>query len=156
MKSSTFETPLGPMLAIADENGLYLLEFADQRGEKKPSAIPGRTQPIDQIETELNLYFNSQLTQFKTPLHIIGTPFQKRVWEELQKIPYSETLSYLELAIAVGNPSACRAVAQANGANPFAIIIPCHRVINSTGAIGGYGGGIPRKKWLLSHEKAHI
>jgi AraC family transcriptional regulator of adaptative response/methylated-DNA-[protein]-cysteine methyltransferase len=98
------------------------------------------------------LYFQGKLKEFKTPIALNGTPFQKQVWEELLKIPYGQTISYKDLAIAVGNPRGCRAVAQANGANNLAVIIPCHRVINHNGRIGGYGGGLDRKKWLLDLE----
>ncbi len=163
LKTAWLDTPLGPMLAIGDEQTLYLLEFVERRGlereverlrqKMKSAVIPGRTKPIDLIEEELKRYFDGKLLEFKTPISEIGSPFQKRVWEELKKIPSGETRSYSEIAIAVGKPSAFRAVAQANGANQLALIIPCHRVINSNGEIGGYGGGITRKKWLLDHEK---
>jgi AraC family transcriptional regulator of adaptative response/methylated-DNA-[protein]-cysteine methyltransferase len=111
---------------------------------------------ISSIENELTLYFNGKLNKFATTLFFLGLPFQKRVWEELQKIPYGETRSYSDLAKAVKKPTAFRAVAQANGANQFAIIIPCHRVINKNGDLGGYGGGIVRKEWLINHEKQGI
>jgi len=164
LKSSWLDTPLGPMLAIADEEMLYLLEFVDRRGlereierlrQKTKSAImPGHTQPIDSIKKELEQYFRDGLTIFNTPLFLLGSPFQKQVWEALKKIPAGETQSYTDLAKTIGKPFACRAVAQANGANQFAIIIPCHRVINTNGELGGYGGGLMRKKWLLEHELA--
>lgn len=163
LKASWLDTRLGPMIAIGDEKALYLLEFVDRRGlereverlrEKTKSAIiPGTTETILSIEKELNQYFDGKLKEFTTPLFLLGSPFQKRVWEELKKIPIGETRSYAEMAIAIGNPSAFRAVANANGANQFAIIIPCHRVINTNGDLGGYGGGIARKDWLLNHEK---
>ncbi len=163
LKASWIDTKLGPMITIADEDELYLLEFVDRRGlereverlrEKTKSAIiPGTTEPIRSIETELRQYFEGDLREFKTPLFLLGSPFQKRVWEELQKIPFGETRSYGEIAVRIGSPSAFRAVANANGANQFAIIIPCHRVINTNGDLGGYGGGIARKKWLINHEK---
>ncbi len=153
------------MLAIADEQALYLLEFVDRRGlereiermrhKLKAAIIPGRTPPIDSIEHELKAYFKGILQEFATPLAILGSAFQRRVWEELKKIPRGSTRSYLELARLIGRPSACRAVAQANGANQLAIIIPCHRVINSNGELGGYAGGLSRKQWLLNHEKKH-
>ena len=165
LKASWLDTPLGPMLAVADEEALYLLEFVDRRGlemeierlrkKAKLPIVPGLTAPIRQIEKELAEYFEGKRKEFKTPLFQIGSPFQKRVWEELRKIPHGETRSYAELAAAIGNPSAFRAVAQANGANPIAIVVPCHRVINTGGALGGYGGGISRKEWLLNHEKKH-
>jgi AraC family transcriptional regulator, regulatory protein of adaptative response / methylated-DNA-[protein]-cysteine methyltransferase len=166
LKASWLDTPLGPMIAIADEQALYLLEFVDRRGLEreverlrqkiKSTIIPGSTQPISSIESELIQYFNGKLREFKTPLFFLGSPFQKCVWEELIKIPYGQTRSYLDLASAIGKPSAFRAVAQANGANQFAIIIPCHRVINTNGELGGYGGGLMRKKWLINHERQGI
>ncbi|MBE1445314.1 bifunctional transcriptional activator/DNA repair enzyme AdaA [Paenibacillus sp. OAS669] len=163
LKASWLDTRLGPMIAIADEQALYLLEFIDRRGlereierlrrKTKSAVIPGSTPPIDSIERELRDYFEGKLTEFKTPVKLIGSPFQKKVWEQLQKIPPGQTTSYGNLASAIEKPSAIRAVAQANGANQLAIVIPCHRVINSNGELGGYGGGISRKQWLLDHEK---
>lgn len=163
LKASWIDTPLGSMLAVADDEALYLLEFVDRRGLEKEIEqlrrktklliIPGKAQPTQQIEAELIDYFSGNLQEFNTPLFLIGSPFQKRVWEELRKIPPGETRSYKEIASAIGKPSAFRAVALANGANQFAIVIPCHRVINSNGDLGGYGGGLKRKEWLLKHEK---
>ncbi len=151
------------MLAISDDKSLYLLEFVDRKGLEKEidqlkkktklSIVPGKTAPIEQIENELNDYFSQKPPTFKTPFILFGTPFQKRVWEELQKIPSGATRSYGEIAKAIGKPSAFRAVALANSMNQFAIMIPCHRVINSNGALGGYAGGIKKKEWLLKHEK---
>lgn len=162
LKAAWLDTKLGPMIAIADENGLYLLEFVDRRGlerevkqlRKKLNAaiIPGETSIIKSISDEITHYFNGTNILFKTPVHLIGSPFQKKVWQELRKIPPGETRSYLEIAKLINAPAACRAVARANGANPLAIIVPCHRVINSNGEIGGYGGGVARKQWLLEHE----
>lgn len=164
LKSSWIDTPLGPMLAIANDELLYLLEFVDRRGlereiermrqRTKSAIIPGHTSPIASIEKELDQYFEGTLHQFKTPLFLLGSPFQKQVWAELQRIPSGETRSYADLAQAIGRPTAFRAVAQANGANQLAIVIPCHRVINSNGDLGGYAGGISRKQWLLDHERA--
>jgi len=166
LKASWLDTKLGPMISISDSEALYLLEFVDRRGLEreverlrqrvKSAIIPGSTQPIRSIENELNLYFNGQLSEFKTPLCFIGSPFQKRIWEELRRIPFGETRSYADLAKAIERPSACRAVAQANGANQLAIVIPCHRVINTGGELGGYGDGIIRKKWLINHEKSSL
>ncbi len=146
LKASWLDTPLGPMIAIADEYELYLLEFVDRRGlereverlrqKTKSAIVPGHTQPISSIENELSQYFDGKLTEFKTPTHYIGSSFQQQVWEELKKIPAGETRSYLDIAAAIGKPSAFRAVAQANGANQLAIIVPCHRVINTNGAFG--------------------
>jgi AraC family transcriptional regulator, regulatory protein of adaptative response / methylated-DNA-[protein]-cysteine methyltransferase len=163
LKASWLDTRLGPMIAIADEEALYLLEFVDRRGlereverlrqRTKSAIIPGSTAPIRSIERELEEYFDGKLTEFATPLFLCGSPFQRLVWEHLQMIPPGQTSSYSDVAAAIGKPSAFRAVAQANGANQLAIVIPCHRVINSNGDLGGYGGGLSRKRWLLHHEK---
>lgn len=165
LKAAWLDTCLGPMVAIADDEKLYLLEFVSRRGlereverlrkKTKAAIIPGNTKPIQSIEKEINLYFDGKLREFKTPIIVLGSPFQKRVWEELQKIPYGETRSYLDIAYAINHPKAFRAVALANGANQLAIIIPCHRVINNNGELGGYGGGITRKEWLLKNEKKY-
>jgi len=166
LKAAWLDTKLGPMIAIADEQGLYLLEFVDRRGleneikrlrkKLKAAIIPGETGIIVQIETEIINYFDGKEIIFRTPIHLIGSSFQKSVWKKLQRIPPGETRSYLEVAKSIHAPTACRAVARANGSNPLAIIVPCHRVINSNGEIGGYGGGVARKQWLLEHEKNFI
>lgn len=153
------DTPLGPMTAIADDRFLYLLEFADnstlpQKLGQFSSPLPqGETFPLLQIRRELDLYFAGNLTNFHTPISPKGTPFQKLVWKQLQAIPFGSTLSYSALAAAIKKPTAFRAAAQANRANQLAIIIPCHRVINQNGELGGYAGGIERKEWLLKHEQ---
>ncbi len=150
-KSTYLDTPLGSMIAVADETTLHLLEFADC-----PNKIdtPSETSPpLVSIREELKLYFSGNLRKFKTPLFIKGTPFQKEVWAELLQIPYGQTISYSDQAIKIGRPTAARAIAQANGANRFAIVIPCHRVIRASGALSGYAGGVSRKQWLLNHEK---
>ena len=162
LESAIIETRLGSMLAIANDDALHLLEFANRRGlereverlRKKATIVPGRTEPIDQIEAELQDYFAGRLTAFSTPVALIGTEFQRLVWQALCDIPCGETRSYAELAVEIGRPTAVRAVAQANGANQLAIIIPCHRIINADGKLGGYGGGLARKKWLIEHEQA--
>lgn len=164
LKAAWIDTKLGPMIAIANDNALYLLEFVDRRGLEREverlriktnsAIIPGTTPPIESIEQELKLYFDGKLKQFKTPIYLLGSPFQKRVWEELARIPYGETRSYTDMAKAIGNPAAIRAAATANGANSLALVIPCHRVINSNGELGGYAGGLVRKKWIIEHEKA--
>lgn len=163
LKAAWLDTKLGPMIGIADENGLYLLEFVDRLGlesevlklKKRFHAVilPGETDTIKSVDAELVDYFNGTNLLFKTPIHLFGSPFQKNVWHELRKIPPGVTCSYSEIAKSINVPTACRAVARANGANQLAIIVPCHRVINSTGEIGGYGGGVARKQWLLEHEK---
>jgi AraC family transcriptional regulator of adaptative response/methylated-DNA-[protein]-cysteine methyltransferase len=161
-----FDTPLGPMTAIADNQALHLLEFADRRGLErqierlrvrlKAGIAPGRTPSIASIEAELAAYFDGRSMRFETPLIRSGSVFQNAVWDALREIPAGETRSYAQLARMVGKPRAVRAVAQANGANQFAITIPCHRVINANGELGGYGGGAARKRWLLEHERKHL
>jgi AraC family transcriptional regulator of adaptative response/methylated-DNA-[protein]-cysteine methyltransferase len=115
--------------------------------------VPGRYAPIDRIEAELTEYFAGRRTRFHTPLVRIGSPFQNAVWDALMAIPPGETRSYGALARAGGRPQAVRAAAAANGANPLAIVVPCHRAISADGTLGGYGGGLARKQWLLDHEK---
>lgn len=153
------------MIAIANDELLYLLEFVDSYGLERDvhrlkqltgaSIIPGVTTPIFMIEQELKAYFIGTLKTFSTPLFLQGSSFQKSVWSALSLIPYGGTRSYLEQANTINRPSACRAVANANGANRLAIVIPCHRIINANGKLGGYAGGISRKQWLIDHEKQH-
>ena len=155
---SILETPLGPMVAIADEEYLYLLEFTDQKrinhAIRQLKTIEGLSAPIKSIQQELEEYFAGKLHSFKTPIAFVGTEFQKNTWKELQKIPYGTTCSYSDLACNLGQPSAYRAAANANGANKLAIIIPCHRVIAADGGLGGYAGGVERKKWLVKIEQS--
>lgn len=162
LKATKIDTVLGPMIAIADDESLYLLEFLQTRGLKREierlqqrgfALIPGNAAPLTSIKTELNAYFEGKLTVFKTPYCVFGSPFQQRVWKELCKIPYGETRSYAKQSALLGKPTAYRAVANANGANQLAIIIPCHRVIASDGTLGGYAGGLTVKQWLINHEK---
>ena len=155
LKSSHIETPLGIMVAIADEACLHLLAFADQKGldrtinnllkQKNAYLEPGSTAALISITLELKKYFSGTLTTFTTPLALSGTPFQQIVWQKLTTINHGQTCSYKEIAQALGKPQACRAVAQANARNNFAIIIPCHRVISHNGSLSGYNGGIERK-----------
>lgn len=157
------DTLLGPMISITDEKFLYLLEFIDRRGLEKEierlrsrlkiGIIPGRTIITDKIEAELTDYFDGKFCQFKTPYFLLGSTFEKTVWNALQSIPVGQTRSYLDIARAIGNPKGFRAVANANGKNQLAIIIPCHRVIYANSELGGYGGGLNRKRWLINHEK---
>lgn len=158
------ETPLGPMLAIAGDEGLLLLEFVDRRMLETQLKVliqrfdrrilPGNHPVLDQIQDELARYFEGELKDFKTPLVIAGTPFQERVWRELLAIPYGGIMSYGEMAQRLGTAKAMRAVGKANGDNRLAIIVPCHRVIRSDGTLCGYGGGLWRKKRLLELEGA--
>ena len=165
LSAAWLDTRLGPMLAVADEKELHLLEFVDRRGlvteierlraRKRCAIVPGRSEPIDRIEEELELYFEGARLNFETPHSIHGSSFQQSVWRALRQIPPGETWSYTELATHLGRPDAVRAVANANGANQLALVIPCHRVIQLDGGLGGYAGGLARKQWLLDHESAH-
>ncbi len=157
------ETPLGAMVAVGDEEGLCLLEFVDRRALETElqalrrrfgcAIVPGDTGPLNRAAGELAAYFEGRLRHFTVPLGLSGTPFQSRVWERLLRIPYGETASYASIASDLGRPGAQRAVGRANGDNPIAIMVPCHRVVRSDGSLCGYGAGLWRKKWLLDHEK---
>lgn len=148
MYTKIIKTPIGDMTATGDEQFLYSLEF-----DSTSAYEAGNTAPLKSIEKELNLYFSGKLKSFQTPLCLIGTDFQKKVWDSLIKIPYNKTISYSELACSIHKPTAFRAAAQANGRNPACIIVPCHRVINAGGGLGGYSSGLERKIWLLEHER---
>lgn len=163
LKSMWIETQLGPMIAIADNTHLYLLEFTDRRGlenelkrmrEKYQFAIiPGSNPLLLEVKKQLEDYFSGVRKRLDLPCQFLGTPYQQKIWKYLMEIPPGETISYEELAIATGNPKSFRAAANANGKNQLAILVPCHRVINKNGMIGGYGGGIERKQFLLELEK---
>ncbi|HTP97991.1 MAG TPA: methylated-DNA--[protein]-cysteine S-methyltransferase [Casimicrobiaceae bacterium] len=163
LAASWIETPLGPMLALADDRGLHLLDFVDRRGLERAlaalqkrlraRALPGKHRYLDQVERELREYFAGTRQAFETPVVLTGSPFQARVWNALLAIPAGATCSYAELAKRIGQPSAVRAVGRANGDNRLSIIVPCHRVIGADGALTGYGGGLARKQKLLDHEK---
>ncbi len=151
---TTFETPLGAMRAVADEKALHALVFVDeQASDWIDEGVLVLTEPLRLIQVELKDYFAGRLKNFKTPHVMQGTAFQTAAWGALKKIPYGQTKSYAELARAIAKPLACRAIGNANGANPLAIVVPCHRVINSNGGLGGYSAGLWRKEWLLNHEK---
>ncbi len=162
---SLIETPQGPMIVLADETTLYLLEFVGRKGleaeikrlhtRTKRTIVVGRTTITDLIERELHEYFAGTLQVFTTPLVFIGSPFQKLVWGELQRIPFGHTRSYKEMAHALCNPDSHRAVARVNATNQLAIIVPCHRVIATGGGLGGYAAGVERKQWLLDHERRY-
>lgn len=160
-----FTTPLGPMMAVATDNGLCLLEFTDRRMletqlkqlEKhfRSKIFPGKNKFFQETEKQMNEYFSGKRKEFDIPLILSGSEFQKSVWKILQTIPYGQTRSYKKQAELLGNPKAVRAVANANGKNNIAIMIPCHRVIGEDGTLTGYGGGMWRKKWLIDLEKGN-
>jgi methylated-DNA-[protein]-cysteine S-methyltransferase len=148
------ESPIGPLLVAGDGEALRYLLFAHGRREVRPEPEwePDRGS-LTETARQLTSYFAGKRRTFDVPLAPQGTPFQQQVWRALCNIPYGETTSYGELANRIGNPKAVRAVGLANGSNPIAIIIPCHRVIGSNGSLTGYGGGLPTKKALLELEQ---
>lgn len=160
------ETPLGSMLAIADDEGLRLLEFVDRRALERELSIlrtrlqshvvPGEHRHLDAVRTQLTDYFSGKNLEFNVPVAAVGSPFQLRAWEFLRTIPIGETRSYSWMATKLGDAEMRRAVGRANGENMMCIIIPCHRVIRADGSLCGYGGGLWRKKWLLEHERRFV
>ena len=163
MYSRWLETPLGPMLAIADDAGIQVLDFVNRRGlereigrlraKAKCVIVPGGHRHLDHAEKQIAEYYAGRRQQFTLLLALRGTPFQNQVWAALLRIPSGETRSYAQIAKLLGQPTAVRAVARANGDNYRAIVIPCHRVIGSDGTLTGYGGGLARKQWLLDFER---
>lgn len=157
------ESPLGPLLAAATRDGICFLEFSDRRMLEYNykqirkrfglPILPTTNDALEKLRAELNCYFQGKQKNFTTRLAMNGTPFQERVWNELQEIPHGETISYQELGARIGQPTAVRAVARANGANRISILIPCHRVIGKDGELTGYGGGLWRKRLLLELER---
>jgi AraC family transcriptional regulator of adaptative response/methylated-DNA-[protein]-cysteine methyltransferase len=160
-----FDSPLGPMIAVASEQGLCLLEFGDRRMLESEFAdlqqrldavlLPGTNELTKAAVQQIGEYFAGTRKAFTVPLHAPGSAFQQRVWAALREIPFGGIRSYGEIAAAIGEPKAVRAVGTANGMNRLAILIPCHRVIGADGALTGYGGGLWRKDWLLRHEQEH-
>lgn len=160
-------TPLGTMLAAADDAGLHVLEFLDledtndrasqlMRLEQRTHAqfVAGDHPHLDRVESELAAYFAGGGEEFSVPLCLAGSVFQVAVWRRLLEIGFGATRSYRDIARALGKPQAVRAVGRANGDNMMAIVVPCHRVIGADGTLTGYGGGLWRKRWLLDHEGA--
>jgi methylated-DNA-[protein]-cysteine S-methyltransferase len=151
------ESPLGPLLLVADDSGLRQAGFVEGKHAAQPEpAWIESPDPFAEPIRQLRAYFAGELETFDLPLAPQGTAFQLRVWKLLCDIPYGETVSYGELARRAGNPKASRAVGLANGRNPIPIIIPCHRVIGSNGKLTGYGGGLPIKEKLLALERRQL
>jgi AraC family transcriptional regulator of adaptative response/methylated-DNA-[protein]-cysteine methyltransferase len=156
-------TPLGPMIVGATDDAICLLELVDRRSLDKQLAriarhldarvVPGSSALLDSMTSQLDTYFGGASKRFSVPIVLPGTAFQRAVWAALLEIPYGETRSYRELAVAMGTPKAVRAVANANGLNRIAIVVPCHRVIGADGTLTGYGGGLWRKRRLLALEQ---
>jgi len=160
------QTPLGPMLAMAERRGLVMLEFLDRpillreveelRTRYGYLIGAGEHAHLLQISEELRRYFAGSLTRFEVPLHTPGSIFQNQVWEALRQVPYGTTCTYGEIALLLGKPGASRAVGLANGSNRMSIVLPCHRVIGADGSLTGYGGGKARKEFLLSLERVTL
>jgi AraC family transcriptional regulator of adaptative response/methylated-DNA-[protein]-cysteine methyltransferase len=156
-------TPLGPMVAAATDEGICLLEYTDPvrlqtqaarlRGRIASQVVEGDHPHLAALREQLAGYFAGTLKKFSLPLVARGTPFEERVWQALLRIPHGQTRSYLEIARELGSPEGQRAVGRANGLNRIAIVIPCHRVVNHDGGLGGYGGGLWRKERLLDLER---
>ena len=157
------ETPLGAMIAVADDEGLRLLEFIDRRATERElstlrkrlrtNVVPGEHRHLTAMRQQLDDYFSGKQLEFDIPLAPVGSDFQLRAWKILRSIPLGETRSYSWMAKQLGDENARRAVGRANGTNMICIVIPCHRVIRADGTLCGYGGGLWRKKWLLDHER---
>lgn len=156
-----FDTPLGPMLAGATDAGVCLLEFSDRPmlptelralERLRGPLAPGRHPHLDELRGQLDAYFAGRSLAFEVPLDTPGSAFQRSVWDELRRIPPATTLTYAELARRVGRPAGARAVGRANGSNRVAVVVPCHRVVAAGGGLGGYGGGLGRKRRLLDLE----
>ena len=150
--SHSYNSPIGPLTLVASARGLVALEF----GKRKHADCTDDPKRLAPYRKQLEEYFAGKREEFTVPLDIRGTDFQKRCWRELLKIPYGQTRSYRQIAEAVGNRNAGRAVGLANGQNPIAIIVPCHRVIASGGTLCGYGGGLDVKEELLRLEGARL
>lgn len=159
-------TPLGTMLAMAEQRGLVMLEFIDRpilmreleelRARFGYAMTPGNNPHLQQIEDELARYFAGTLTRFEVALHTPGSVVQNQVWSALRQVPYGTTCTYGQIAVLLGKPGASRAVGLANGSNRMSIVLPCHRVIGADGSLTGYGGGKPRKEFLLRLERVAI
>jgi len=151
-RAGTFTTPFGPATAVIDETSA-LCAFSLSREFEEAEGLVRDDRAVRDVAKQVREYFDGERRAFDLPLAPEGTPFQRAVWDELLRIPYGTTISYVTLACRIGRPKASRAVGQANGANPVALIIPCHRVIGADGTLTGYGGGLPLKQALLDFER---
>jgi methylated-DNA-[protein]-cysteine S-methyltransferase len=156
MRYGYLSSPLGDLMMIGDAAGLRALYLSTTRYPVEVGGDWIRDEAaFADVRDQLTGYFAGDRTAFDLPLAAQGSSWQKRVWAALREIPYGETASYGQLARELGVPNGARAVGLANGQNPLSIIVPCHRVIGANGALVGYGGGLPAKRWLISHEAAH-
>ena len=155
-------TPIGRLFVGGSARGLHRIDFIDDHRDgasrvallERESGEPAErdSEAAAFATAQLSEYFAGERSEFDLPLHPVGTDFQLRVWEALLDVPYGETVSYGEIAEAIGNPGGSRAVGAANGRNPISIVAPCHRIIGANGSLTGYGGGLDRKAWLLNLE----
>lgn len=152
-KYDWYDSDLGPLTIVEYQGALYQIEFGKREYTLQEHMERNQTSLIRQVCQQLEEYFKRKRTRFDLPLYIEGTDFQRKVWEELQKIPYGDTRSYKEIAIGIGNEKACRAVGLANNKNKIPIIIPCHRVVGANHKLVGYAGGLDIKKKLLELEQ---
>jgi methylated-DNA-[protein]-cysteine S-methyltransferase len=151
---TVIDSPYGPLTLVADDGVLCGLYMTDQRHRPAEETFGPRDDTLfAEAEEQLKAYFAGELTEFTVELRLHGTEFQRKVWQQLARIPYGETRTYGQLADALGNPGASRAVGLANGKNPVGIIVPCHRVVGADGSLTGYGGGLDRKQRLLDFER---
>lgn len=147
LKAKYINSPLGTIEVLASNNGIVAITLDAEKDKSESDA-----EILLDAATQLSEYFEKKRTIFNLKYDLNGTDFQLKVWKELEKIPFNKTISYLELARSLGDEKSIRAAASANGKNPIAIAIPCHRVIGSNGELTGYAGGLWRKQWLLEHE----
>lgn len=150
LSASTYSSPLGTLYVLASSQ--HLLQLSFNSIDHKNDVVQEESQIILQVKQELDAYFEGSLKTFRTPLLFDDTAFRMRVWQQLQQIPFGQTISYLSLAKLLGDAKCIRAAGTANGRNPIAIIVPCHRVIGNNGSLVGYAGELWRKRWLLAHE----
>lgn len=143
-------SPIGWLLLTANEKALERIDFSEE-----PGTTATRSEILQEAVRQLGEYFTGSRQTFDLPLHLRGTPFQQQVWSALLQVPYGQTASYKDIAQAIGNPKAVRAVGLANGRNPIPIIVPCHRIIGANGQLVGYSSGLWRKEWLLKHERSN-
>ena len=146
-----YQSPIGPVEIVGNQDSIRELNFVE-------TMLPGDPDPPFCLKAcckQIDEYFKGKRREFLLNLDPLGTKFQKLIWRQLEKIPFGEVISYGEIAGVIGQPKACRAVGSANGKNPIAIIIPCHRVVGRDGSLTGYGGGLWRKEWLIQHERGY-
>jgi methylated-DNA-[protein]-cysteine S-methyltransferase len=151
----TFASPIGLIEVAATERAVVSLRFVEAARQEEHGVVARSNSTVEAALAQLEAYFAGARRVFDLVLAPRGTQFQRQVWQAVQTVPYAGTVSYATIATAIGNPRATRAVGAANGANPVPILVPCHRILGSDGALTGYGGGLWRKVWLLEHEATH-